>query len=123
MTVAEADVVTPPGRGGILSGQAVPAFLARIGARLAKNGGGRWRIGNKIVVAGHAQIQEALSRDLEFGIAPINGRRIAEVDDAFVLVARLRATWLMSGLGRKQTPLVSGMGRKRTLAPNLPFLG
>jgi cytochrome P450 len=85
VTIADADIATPPSRGGILSGQAVPALLARLGARLANNGRGPWRIGNKIVVAGHAQIQEALARDLEFGIAPINGKRIAEVDDAFVL--------------------------------------
>jgi len=30
-------------------------------------------------------VREALARDLEFGIAPINEARIAEVDDAFVL--------------------------------------
>jgi cytochrome P450 len=85
LTSAGADIATPPSRGGILNGQAVPAFLARLGARLAKNGGGPWRIGKKVVVAGNAQVQEALARDLEFGIAPINGKRIAEVDDAFVL--------------------------------------
>jgi len=56
-----------------------------LGARLATNGGGPWRIGNKVAVVGHAQVQEALARDLEFGITPINGKRIAEVDDAFVL--------------------------------------
>lgn len=39
----------------------------------------------RIVVAGHAQVREVLRRDLEFGIAPINGARISEVDEAFVL--------------------------------------
>ena len=52
---------------------------------MAGRGGGPWRIGKRIVVAGHAQVRGALSRDLEFGIAPVNGKRIAEVDDAFVL--------------------------------------
>jgi len=38
-----------------------------------------------VIVANHRQIREALARDLEFGIAPVNGKRIAEVDEAFVL--------------------------------------
>ena len=60
-------------------------MLASLAARLARNGRGPWRIGKRIVVAGYDQVREALARDLEFGIAPINGKRIAEVDDAFVL--------------------------------------
>jgi cytochrome P450 len=42
-------------------------------------------VAKRIVVAGHDQVREVLRRDLEFGIAPINGARIAEVDEAFVL--------------------------------------
>jgi cytochrome P450 len=69
----------------VLSGQALPALFARLGARLASGGKGPWRLGKRIIVPGHSQVREALARDLEFGIEPINGERIAEVDEAFVL--------------------------------------
>ena len=69
----------------MLSGQALPALFAKLGARLAHGDRGPWRLGKRIIVPGHAQVREALARDLEFGIAPINGKRIAEVDEAFVL--------------------------------------
>src|SRR5947208_413083 len=65
---AGADIATPPSRGGILYGQAVPAFLARFGARLATNGGGPWRIGNKVVVAGHAQVRKCGKQQQSSGI-------------------------------------------------------
>lgn len=69
----------------MLSGQALPGLFAKLGARLASGGKGPWRLGKRIIVPGYAQVREALARDLEFGIEPINGKRIAEVDEAFVL--------------------------------------
>src|SRR6202012_2739139 len=44
------------------------------------------RIGTKVIVARHAHVVEALARDLEFIIAPVNETRIDEVNGgAFVL--------------------------------------
>jgi cytochrome P450 len=88
-TAASGDIATPAGNPGFLAGllaeQPVPAALARIGAWVGGFWGKPVRVGNKIVVARHDHVVEALSRDLDFRIAPINEARIDAVNGPFVL--------------------------------------
>ncbi len=83
------DIAIPVGSNGflatILSGPTVPAAAARVGAKLAALWGKPIRLGRKVVVARHDQVMEVLHRDLEFRIAPINEKRIVEVNGPFVL--------------------------------------
>ncbi len=82
------DVATPPGSGGLfaslLQGPTLPALAARLGAKLAA-----WRdpirFGEFVIVARHAHVLEVLHRDLDFLIAPINEKRIVEVNGPFIL--------------------------------------
>lgn len=85
---ASPDVATPPGAGGLLAllarSQTLPALAARLGAKLAT-----WcdpiRFGEFVFVARHEHVLEVLHRDLDFLIAPINEKRIVEVNGPFVL--------------------------------------
>lgn len=83
------DVATPvtkPGFvAGLFSGQATPAFAARLGASLGSLLARPFRIGATVVAARHADVLELLSRDLDFRIAPVNATKIDEVNGAFVL--------------------------------------
>jgi cytochrome P450 len=84
-----AEIETPPGVGGLtarlLANPMLADLAARAGASFAARSGGPWRFGNTVLVASHSQIREVLSRDLDFCIAPINARRINEVNGPFVL--------------------------------------
>jgi cytochrome P450 len=83
------DIATPPGPGGFVAGllaeQPVPAAAARLGAWFGAAFGRPIRIGRNVVVARHKQVTEALSRDLDFRIAPINQDRMEEVNGPFIL--------------------------------------
>jgi cytochrome P450 len=83
------DVATPAGNGGfvakLFSGQAVPAFAARIGASVCSLLGRPVRIGDKVIAARHADVLELLARDLDFRIAPVNEAKIDAVNGPFVL--------------------------------------
>jgi cytochrome P450 len=87
--IGSADIATPPSTGGffatLLSGPALPALAARLGAWLAALWGDPIRVGGKVIVARHAHVTELLARDLEFRIAPVNGARIDAVNGPFVL--------------------------------------
>jgi cytochrome P450 len=82
-------LATPPGSTGflasVLSGPTVPALLARLGARVAAWWGDPIRFGTTVFVARHANVMEVLQRDLDFLIAPVNEKRIVEVNGPFVL--------------------------------------
>ncbi len=83
-------IVTPvkgPGFfGGLLSGPALPAFAARLGARLARRSGKPFRLGKRVIAARHADVRDLLDRDLDFGIAAVNAVKIGEVNEGpFVL--------------------------------------
>jgi cytochrome P450 len=83
------DIAIPPSSPGLLArlltGQRLPAVAARLGAGLAASRGRPWRVGTTVVAARHADVRELLSRDLDFVIAPINAKRIDEVNGPFVL--------------------------------------
>jgi cytochrome P450 len=83
---AATDLATPRSSASVLSSWWLQEGSARLGARLAAASDGPWRIGTKVIVARHADVVEALTRDLEFIIAPVNETRIKEVNGgAFVL--------------------------------------
>lgn len=83
------DVATPPSSRGIISGllseQALPALLARLGIFVGSAIAKPIRIGTKVIVIRHADVKEMLARDLDFLIAPVNQKRIEEVNGPFVL--------------------------------------
>jgi cytochrome P450 len=76
---------TPRTSPSVLSSWRLQEGAARLGARLAAGWDAPIKIGTKVIVARHAHIMEALSRDLDFTIAPINAKRIDEVNGPFVL--------------------------------------
>lgn len=88
-TISARDIATPPAAPGLLgrllSGQILPATAARLGARLAARKGAPWRVGTTVIAARHHDVCEVLSRDLDFRIAPVNARRMEEVNGPFVL--------------------------------------
>ena len=83
------DIATPPASNGffgsLLSGPVLPALAARLGAKIAAWFGDPIRIGETVIVARHANVMEVLHRDLDFLIAPVNEKRIVEVNGPFVL--------------------------------------
>lgn len=95
---ASQDVATPPGSGGLfallLQGPTLPALAARLGAKLAA-----WcdpiRFGEFVIVARHEHVLEVLHRDLDFLIAPVNEKRIVEVNGPFVLGMDRSATLVL----------------------------
>lgn len=86
---APGSIATPSGSNGflasLLSGPAVPAAAARLGAWLAARRGKPIRLGTKVLVARHAHVMEVLHRDLDFRIGPVNQERIEAVNGPFVL--------------------------------------
>ncbi len=81
-------ITTPAGGGGFLAaiarGRAVPGLAARAAAKLA---GGRrpFRLGDAVIVVRHEHVREALARDLDFLIGPVNRNKIEEVSGPFIL--------------------------------------
>ena len=90
-TGASADIATPPGSNGLfaslLAGPALRALAARLGAKLAAWWRDPIRFGDIVIVARHANVMEALHRDLDFLIAPVNEKRIS------TLVLKCRALY------------------------------
>jgi cytochrome P450 len=76
------DIRTPPARASLLLGPTLPALAARFGARLISK---PRRFGKTVVIARHAHVMEALRRDLDFTIGPVNAERIREVCGDFIL--------------------------------------
>ena len=73
---------TPATAGNPLGGPTLPAVAAWLGVRLL---GRPRRFGKVIVAARHRHVTEVLGRDLDFGIAPVNGARMQAVNGPFVL--------------------------------------
>src|SRR4029079_5156315 len=86
---ASEDIATPPGSNGLfaslLAGPALPALAARLGAKLAAWWCDPIRFGDIVIVARHTNVMEVLHRDLDFLIAPVNEKRIVEVNGPFIL--------------------------------------
>ena len=77
----DTSIITPvrsPGFfGELLAGPTLLGFAARLAARLVRK---PIRVGNRVVAASHAHVREVLARDLDFGIAAVNARKIEEVN-------------------------------------------
>src|ERR1700691_5131859 len=84
-TVTANQLATPRSSSSAFSSWWLQEGAARLGARIAARWDAPIRIGTRVIVARHAHIMEALSRDLDFTIAPINATRIDEVNGPFVL--------------------------------------
>ena len=98
-TGASDDIATPPGSNGLLAsllaGPTVPALAARLGAKIAAWWCDPIRFGDIVIVARHANVMEVLHRDLDFLIAPVNEKRIVEVNGPFVLGMDRSATLVL----------------------------
>jgi cytochrome P450 len=74
-------IVTPvksPGFiGGLLGGPALQGLGARFAARFLRK---PFRIGNRVFAVSHADVVDVLERDLDFGIAAVNAKKIEEVN-------------------------------------------
>jgi len=74
---------TPRAGSSLVLGQTVSGMAASLGARLLSK---PWRLGKTTIVARHADVREVLRRDLDFLIAPVNDKRIRQVNGGrFVL--------------------------------------
>ncbi len=71
------DIRTPVSKPSLLAGQALGIFAARLGLWLFSK---PRRVGGRLFVALHADVSEVIRRDLDFRIAPINAKRIEEVN-------------------------------------------
>ena len=98
-TGASEDIATPPGSNGLfaslLAGPTLPALAARLGAKFAAWWCDPIRFGDIVIVARHANVVELLHRDLDFLIAPVNEKRIVEVNGPFILGMDRSATLVL----------------------------
>ena len=83
------DAPLPPRRGGplarVLKSRRLAWCLARVGAALGRWWGRPLRLGKIVIVIRHRDVSDALARDLDFTIAPVNGPRFAEIGFPFIL--------------------------------------
>jgi len=98
-TGASEDIATPPGSNGLfaslLAGPTLPALAAGLGAKVAAWWRDPIRFGDIVIVARHANVMEVLHRDLDFLIAPVNEKRIVEVNGPFILGMDRSATLVL----------------------------
>jgi cytochrome P450 len=72
----------PSGLGGLLTLRRLPDLAARIGIRLLEK---PLRLGSTVIVASYSLVAEALSRDLDFLIQPINAPKFDQIGYHFIL--------------------------------------
>lgn len=72
----------PSGLGALLTMRGLPDWAARIGIRLL---GKPLRLGSTVIVARYEAVAEALSRDLDFRIQPINAPKFDQIGYHFIL--------------------------------------
>lgn len=75
----------PSGLAGLFTQRTLPLLAARVGAWLAGIWGRPFRFGNLIIAARRADVGEALARDLDFLIEPVNAARFDEIGYHFIL--------------------------------------
>ena len=82
-------IVTPPGKpsglASLATGRTLPYWAARIGISLARTVGGPIRLGSTVIAARHADVSEALARDLDFVIRPVNAAKFDQIGYHFIL--------------------------------------
>ena len=89
MSGVASDWHTPPGGGGaiatLLRARRLGWVAARIGIALARLWNKPLRLGQTVIVARHAQVQEVLRRDVDFLVAPVNAARFEAIGYPFIL--------------------------------------
>ena len=75
----------PKGLATALTWRRLPAWAARAGIALATARGRPFRIGSTVVAARHADVMEALARDLDFRIQPVFAPRFDPIGYHFIL--------------------------------------
>jgi cytochrome P450 len=86
-----AEITTPAKGGGLLSGPGPLAAAAWIGVRLL---GKPLRLGKLVIAARHRDVETVLGHDLDFGIAPVNEKRIDAVNGGPFVLGRDRSAAL-----------------------------
>lgn len=86
---SDGDYVTPAGGGGaialLLKSRVLAWWAARILAWLGRRIGHPLSLGKTVLVIRHADARAVLERDLDFLVAPVNGRRMDAIGFHFVL--------------------------------------
>ena len=75
----------PSGFGRLLTWRVVPYWLARRGAALGRAIEGPLRFGSTVLVVRYEDVLEALARDLDFCIQPINAPKFDQIGYHFIL--------------------------------------
>lgn len=82
-------IATPPGKpsglASLATGRTLPYLAARIGIALARTAGGPIRLGGTVIAARHGDVSEALARDLDFVIRPVNAAKFDQIGYHFIL--------------------------------------
>jgi len=86
--VSLSDIRTPAKGGGLLSSPGPLAAAAWIGVRVLNR---PLRVGQVVIAARRRHVDEALGRDLAFGIAPVNAARIDAVNGGPFVLGRDRS--------------------------------
>jgi cytochrome P450 len=89
--VSLSDIRTPAKGGGLLSSPGPLAAAAWIGVRVLNR---PLRVGQVVIAARRRHVDEALGRDLAFGIAPVNAGRIDAVNGGPFVLGRDRSAEL-----------------------------
>ena len=89
ITTAGWAIATPPGKpsglASLVTARTLPYWAARVGISLARTAGGPIRLGSTVIAARHADVCEALSRDLDFVIRPNNAAKFDQIGYHFIL--------------------------------------
>ena len=75
----------PKGLAAVLTWRKLPAWAARTGIRLALSRGKPFRFGSTVLAARHADVTEALARDLDFRIQPVFAPKFDPIGYHFIL--------------------------------------
>lgn len=95
-----ATLFAPIGRA--LGGATVQGFGARLAARYLRK---PFRVGSRLVAVSHADVVAVLERDLDFGIAAVNARKIEEVNGGPFILGMDRS----AALERERRALYTGL--------------
>jgi cytochrome P450 len=89
VTQAAQDLATPLGRpsgmAGLLILRKLPYLAACIAIQFARLLGRPLRVGRIVIVARHADVTEALARDLDFCLQPVNAPKFDQIGFHFIL--------------------------------------
>uniref|UniRef100_UPI0035CAEC16 cytochrome P450 n=1 Tax=uncultured Sphingomonas sp. TaxID=158754 RepID=UPI0035CAEC16 len=75
----------PAGIGRLLTWRLLPYWMARLGAILGQLSGRPLRLGDTVIALRHADVAEALARDLDFCLQPVNAPKFDQIGYHFIL--------------------------------------